>query len=409
MKVAISVQSNYPVDRQVRTKKFAKYLDRDGEDVVIYARNTSFDPARGQADGEDDPVTEHLPYGTVRRFSWGWTPRLATVLRASVPLNPFWFLWLVLQFVRDRPDVVIVDGIRAGIPTALAAKLVGVPVVFDLRENYVGLANSLPSNSRVGSILQHERLVWGMERATIALADQTWVVVEERREQLVEKGISPSRLVVVSNTPDLEEIPDETTETAAVAADGGALTLVYVGVLNEFRGLGTILDAMAELNHESDPHVRFVVAGDGPHKSALEAQAERLGVDEHVRFLGWVDSEAVPQILASADVGVIPHEVSPLTDLTVPNKLFDYMMLGLPVLATAMAPVERIVEEENCGVVLPPATTPSQTADRIRELSESDQRALGENGRRAVEDRYNWSREMERVRASLDSVVRAAR
>lgn len=373
--------------------------------MVVYARNTSFDPAQGQVSDEDDPVTEHFPHATVRRFSWGPNSALTKLVRAPIPLNPFWVLWLVFQFLRDRPDVVITDGIRSGIPTALAAKLLGIPVILDLRENYVGLAKSLPVESRLGSILQHERVVWSIERATIALADDTWVVVEERREQLVAKGISPTKLTVVSNTPDLTEVEDDTSETRPVATEGGALTLVYVGVLNEFRGLDLVLDAMAELDGDGDPHLHFVVAGDGPHKSVLESRTSEHDLDDRVTFLGWVNAEEVPRVIASGDVGVIPHEVNPLTNLTVPNKLFDYMIMGLPILATNTTPVARIVSEENCGVVLPPATTPAQTADRIRELADSDYETLGENGRRAVETRHNWSQEMERVRTSLDRLV----
>jgi glycosyltransferase involved in cell wall biosynthesis len=412
MKTGIAVHDNFPVDRQVRTRRIARTLDEAGNEVVVFARNTRTDPARGQVDDRLRPREERLSYAVVRRFSWLASTPLFGLLAAPVPFNPFWTLWLVLEFRRQGVDVVVAGDIRVAIPAAVAGRLAGAPLVLDLREHYVGLAASLPADGLLDRVAQDPRVVGRIEWASILVADAVWVVVEERRDELVARGVAAEKVRVVSNTPELRESRDglAAADRRATGGAGGEaydwpeFTLVYVGVLNEFRGLDLVIDAVAELDG-SDVDVRLVVAGEGPHREALEDRAERRGVADRVTFLGWLDAERVPAFLAAGDVGVIPHHVTEFTDHTVPNKLFDCMMVGLPVLATNMDPVRRIVEATDCGYVLPPDATPADAANGVRHLAAADVEGLGSNGRSAVSERYNWSRDAERV---LETVRRLA-
>lgn len=399
--VGVVVQNNFPVDREVRTKRIARALDDGGWSVLVFARNTLDDPELGTVADDVRSRTETLSYATVRRFSWLASTRLSGLVLAPVPINPVWILWTLLEFYRRDVDLGISGDLMAGIPTAVAAKALGVPMVIDVRENYVALARTIPADSLFDRIAQHEYAVRSLERVTLRLADEVWVVVDERREQLIEAGVPASKITVVSNTP---ELPAEGVRPAddAGAGDVGfgwqAFTLVYVGVVNEFRGLDLVLDAIAHLVRNGETDVHLAVAGDGPHRTALEARCERLGIENHVTFVGWIDSDRVPAFLEAGDVGVVPHDVTPLTTYTVPNKLFDYMLAGLPVLATDMAPVRRIVTEEDCGVILGRDPSPSEVAAGVRRLRGDDAGDFGVNGRQAVDRRYNWAHDAERVR-----------
>ncbi|MGC8785787.1 MAG: glycosyltransferase, partial [Armatimonadota bacterium] len=91
-----------------------------------------------------------------------------------------------------------------------------------------------------------------------------------------------------------------------------------------------------------------------------------------------------------ACVGIVPHFVNALTQYTMPNKLYDYMAFRKPVLVSDCRPMKRVVESHRCGLVFR-----SQDADDLVEkvlmLRDPDLRArMGANGRRAVEERYNW-------------------
>jgi glycosyltransferase involved in cell wall biosynthesis len=404
MKTAIAIHDNFPVDRQVRTRRITRTLDEAGEEVVVFARNTRTDPARGQVDEQRRPREEQLAHALVKRFSWLASTPLYGLISTPVPFNPFWTLWLALEFRRQGVDVVVAGDIRVAIPAAIAGRLTGAPLVLDLREHYVGLARSLPADDLLNRVAQTPWVVGRIEWISVQVADAVWVVVEERRDQLVAQGVPAEKVRVVSNTPDLGDqqnrlVVDGGEDAGAVDGSTWArqeFTLVYVGVINEFRGLKLVIDALAELDG-TDVDAHFMIAGEGPHRAALEERAQRRGVADQVTFLGWIDSERVPSFLGAGDVGVIPHHVTEFTDHTVPNKLFDCMMVGLPVLTTDMDPVQRIVEAASCGYVLPPNATTADMADGVHQLAAADVEALGANGRAAVVSQYNWSRDAERV------------
>jgi len=88
---------------------------------------------------------------------------------------------------------------------------------------------------------------------------------------------------------------------------------------------------------------------------------------------------------------LIPHRVTAHTNSTIPNKLFEYMLLGKPVLATDMVPVRRLLDETQCGMVYRTHEEGVEALIRLRDMTL--RRRLGENGRRAVLDRYRWDRD----------------
>jgi glycosyltransferase involved in cell wall biosynthesis len=400
--VGFAVETNFPMAVEVRTRRVARSLDRDDHDVTVFARNTATDAETGSA--RSDPPTEDIGYATVRRFSWLFGTPLGALVTLPVPVNPFWVVWLVLECRRRGVDALVVGGIRVSIPGIVAARLLGIPVVVDVRENYPEWARMLPKETLAERIQTNPWLVGLVESLTVRLADEVWVVVEERRDQLLADGAAPATVRVVGNTPDLAESEYADVDPEADRYDWPGFALVYMGWLQELRGLDTLIEALPHVIDRGE-EVYLVLGGEGDHKETLRQLARELEVDDYVVFVGWVEPDRGPEFLASADVGVIPHRVSPFTNTTVPNKLFDYMMVGLPVLATAMRPVERIVEAEACGRIVPPDASPEAVADAIVELKRADLSELAENGRRAVRERYNWSHDAAEALASIERLT----
>ena len=95
--------------------------------------------------------------------------------------------------------------------------------------------------------------------------------------------------------------------------------------------------------------------------------------------------------LTLADILLIPHAKCMQTDLDQPTKLFEYMACGIPVIASNFPEMGAIVEENNCGITVDP-TNIMQISDAIIELLKDPEKEkkMGENGRRAVEEKYNW-------------------
>jgi glycosyltransferase involved in cell wall biosynthesis len=144
------------------------------------------------------------------------------------------------------------------------------------------------------------------------------------------------------------------------------------------------------------------VAGSGKDFQHISSMVERFGLQKEVQLLGWIDHQRLSDVFANADVGLVPHYVCSHWNNTIPNKIFDYMNAGIPVVVSDAIPVRRIVEETGCGLWYPD-TDGAALAQRLVQLEDGAVRErYGKNGYQAVVARYNWQQDS---RVLLDSVA----
>jgi glycosyltransferase involved in cell wall biosynthesis len=391
MKAGIVIQNDYPHDGEVRPRKMAKCLDRAGHRASIISWN-----AGASAKKED------IGYAIVYRFGYFLNSRLYRWLSSPSPVNAFWAAWIASVARREHLDVLIASNIRIAPSTILAAKFLKIPIVLDLQENNPEVVKLRGKTSPMHYITRNSKLISLLERLCIKLSNHTWVVVEERLEDLGRQGIEKGKISIIDNVPDLEAVkvlqdPDLRNET---------FTLIYVGGVARLRGLDLIVESMPYIL-EQDEGVRFLIVGDGDDRSRLEDLVRDLEIEEHVAFVGWVKSKEVPSWIMKGDVGVIPHQVNQFTNTTIPNKLFDYMAVGIPVLATNMKPVRRIIEQEQCGVIIPSNSSHRDVADIILRLKNypEERVRMGTRGRKAVLARYNWDIESKKILSCLEKIM----
>ncbi|HEU5218498.1 MAG TPA: glycosyltransferase, partial [Gemmatimonadales bacterium] len=185
------------------------------------------------------------------------------------------------------------------------------------------------------------------------------------------------------------------------AQSDGTLRLVYLGNVERSRGLHLVIDAMGLLGPTIP--VRLDVFGAGSSLEVDQARARELGLDDRIRFRGRVPYDEVLDCLHEFDVGLIPHHATDHWNYTIQNKFFDYMMAGLPLLVSSMAPAARMVGEIESGLVFRDRD-PNDLAARIRELMEPSIRArMGAAGRAGVEREHHWGRDATRLVASLEA------
>jgi len=190
-----------------------------------------------------------------------------------------------------------------------------------------------------------------------------------------ELGWPPAKLEVIHNGVDPARVrrPRDPALRRELGGDGGFVVLA-VARLHAQKGLGDLLRAAAEL-----PEARFALAGEGPERARLEAEAGRLGVGDRVRFLGR--RADVPELLAAADAFVLPslYEGSPLAVL-------EAMAAGLPLVATAVGGTGELVADGESGLLVPPRDPPALARALRRLLAEPETRErLGAAARRRAE------------------------
>ena len=385
----------YPWD--VRTEKICGTLTRAGHDVHIVARNA----ARRE-------LREALPEGTVHRMRpWRWLSReLDARLAFPAFFSPRWLALLLGTSREVRPDVMIVRDLPLA-PTAIwVGALTGTPVVLDMAENYPAMLETTWRAGRqqlLDIVVRNPMLARGVERYVLARADRILVVVDESEQRLRSLGVGAERIEVVSNTPPLEQAASDS--RVRNRAPGDELELVYLGYLEIPRGIGELIEAVARLR-AADHAVTLTLIGDGRDAGIFRAQARRLGLGEDViRFLGYLPHARALEIVARADVGVVPHQSSEYWNTTIPNKLFDYMAAGLPVIASDVAPTARIIRETGAGQVYR-SGDPSGIVEAVLHLLDPAERLrVGERGRQAIRHRYHWERDAATL---LEAVSRTA-
>ncbi|MCK4305854.1 MAG: glycosyltransferase family 4 protein [Candidatus Eisenbacteria sp.] len=374
--------ADYPWD--VRVEKLLSGFLTHGYEIHLVCRNLARRPSRERVDG----FICHRILG----------PRLGQLLHRALtlpaPANPLWRRVLARAIDATCPDLLLVRDLPLAPLVVAAGRRAGLPVVVDMAENHPAMwrnviaSDPLPLRSW---LLKNPPLARRMERRVACTADAIFVVVEEMRMHLIAKGAPPERVHVVSNTP-----PRRVLERAASdpGRGEGALDLVYVGYITRSRGLQQVLKAMA-LVQDNSVTIRFHIVGTGGYVTALKAQTRELGLESRVVFHGWVQPDKVPALMERCNAGIIPHLKTEHTNTTVPNKLFDYMAVGIPVIVSDADPLHRIVGEEKCGLSFR-SGRPDDLAGLLRRLADPEvRRRFGVHGRTAVRERLHWERDFD--------------
>jgi glycosyltransferase involved in cell wall biosynthesis len=305
---------------------------------------------------------------------------------------------LARRLIGLRPTVLHAHDTNALVPVGLAASRRRIPFVYDAHELWLGRPRRDRSRLYFALSQAWYRLVQRMAipRAAAVLTVSPPIVGNLRRHYRLD------HVHLVPNYPDetgplerrdLRELP------GGEAIDPGRPVVLYLGGLMRGRGIEGLVEAMAKL-----PDAQLVVLGEGPLLGQLRASAATLGA--RVTFLPPVPPAMVNAYTASATLGVSPYVPEGLNNrYSLPNKLFHYMAAGIPVVASNFPQVRAIVQGAGCGVVVD-TTRPGAIARGIGEVlaDPAEAVAMGERGRAAVADRYNWSTAAAVLRSVYDRI-----
>jgi glycosyltransferase involved in cell wall biosynthesis len=305
--------------------------------------------------------------------------------------DPMWAR-AVRDFCRARRiEVIHVHDLPLVKEAVTAGAELGIPVVADLHENYpAGLQVWYENRLKKRTIYDFGR--WSRyEREILGRVDAVIAVVEESRERIVGLGIPRKKVFVVPNTAsrDRERIP---IDPVIVERYKGKFVLSYIGGFAPHRGLDTVIRGMRAVR-DRIPDALLVLVGDrnDSYRRYLERLATQLGCRQSIEMTGWQPFEAIWSYIEASDICLVPHARNPHTDTTIPHKIFQYMSLKKPVIVSDCPPLEHVVDDSGAGVSFV-HDDPDDFARQVIALYEDPERraSMGEAGRRAFLDRYNW-------------------
>jgi glycosyltransferase involved in cell wall biosynthesis len=342
---------------------------------------------------ESDGLTIYRTYAT---------PGYGRDLRSRLANYTTFASWSMVAMMRaTRPDVVVASSppLPAAAAAAAVAKGRRVPFVLEVRDLW-------PDSAVAMGMLQDGPTVQAaarLEAALYAQATRIIALTEGIRDGVLAKGVSPGKVRLVTNGIDLDIVDEAPMVPVDLPPD--PFVAMYVGAHGTYSSLGTVLDA-AELLL-SDPAILFVLVGGGDQKEALLEDAAARGL-HNVRFVDPIPKREVPSWLARADACILPYQDRELFAGALPNKTFDYLASGAPlVVAAPRGELTRLVLDGECGVVVPPED-PGAMANAIAALAADRARAqaLGANGARLVRSDYDRAALAARFVETVESVAR---
>ena len=267
--------------------------------------------------------------------------------------------------------------LTAGIPGIFARWLRGKPFVFEVRDLWPELPKAMGVIKNPVVLFAMSCLEWLSYRS----AHRCIGLAPGIAEGIAKRGVSKDKISAIPNGCDLSifENFDSPWRPEGVRPDD--LMAVFTGTHGMANGLDAALDAAVELKKRGRDDIKLVLIGQGKLKPALKARAQQLGLT-NIIFHDPVDKNTLAGLMASADLGMqLLANVPAFYYGTSPNKFFDYIAAGLPVLNNYPGWLADYIKQERCGFAVPPDNA-AAFADTL-ELAAEDRVELKNMGQRA--------------------------
>jgi glycosyltransferase involved in cell wall biosynthesis len=269
----------------------------------------------------------------------------------------------------------------------LFAKLFGLPVVFDMHENYPEALKAFKKKGILNFLFKNYRAAKLIEKFCLKMSDFIITVVKENSNRLIKQGVDERKIYLVSNTVDINTFNTEPAEESIVDKYQDKIILMYSGYVTPERGLDVVVNGMKYLKEKLN-NVRLLIIGNGISVPILKKLVNELALNNYIEFIEWPGHNKLSSYFEIANICISPQPKNNFWDTTIPHKLFEYMSQSKPILAADSAAIKRIIEETQSGIIYK-SGDPVDFADKVSLIRNSDI-PFGTNGLKAVKAKYNW-------------------
>jgi glycosyltransferase involved in cell wall biosynthesis len=386
-RVAIVVHAIYPGDPRVRRQSDA--LTDAGHEVDVFALRQP-----GEASEETDGAQRIVRLPLNRLFT-GFAGHLAEY--AAFTAMAAWRL--AREHRRRRYELVQVATVPDFLDfAALPEKLAGVPLLLDLHEDMPEFFRDRFTAPLLRPLMP---IVTGVARASAAIADELITVHEPLRQLSIARGVAPERIHVVMNSADQRLFDPARHPRRPFMADG-TLRLIHHSNLQRIYGLDVAIRGLATL----PPNLpwRLDVYGDGPWRASVEDAIAQTGTADRVTLHGRVLIDELPDLLAAADIGLVPSLSEPYLQYSLSTKLLEFAALGVPAVASDLDTFRYHFTDAALRFV--PGGDPAALARAVTELAADPEGtvAMGLEAQRQA-TAYDWEHQKARYLEVVDRLI----
>lgn len=380
----------YPPEKgaaQVRISETAMYLVNRGYKVTVLTTVPNYPSGIIPVEYRGRVIQQEIRDGVHIVRVWSYVSPNKGFLRRILAQLSFACLAPILGW-KDvgHPDVIIVESppLFNAIAGRILARYKHCPFIFTV-------ADIWPESAIQLGVLRNRMLIrlaeW-LEWSTYQRANLVWVVTEGIRNILIQRGLSPERIFLLTNGVDTTRFhPLPRAQARAELGWDDRFTILYVGTHGLTHGLITVLDAAEQIRDSDD--IRFVLVGDGAEKADLVAEAQKRCL-QNVTFLDPLPYDQVPQLLAAADVCLVQTRKVPLFQGMLPVKMYEAMACARPILLAVDGEARRLAEQKAGAAIYVEPENATALVSAIFHLREHPDllETLGQRGRAFVEARF---------------------
>jgi glycosyltransferase involved in cell wall biosynthesis len=276
--------------------------------------------------------------------------------------------------------------LTAGIPGIFARWFRGKPFVFEVRD----LWPELPEKMGIIKNPIILGLMSALEWASYHSAHRCVALSPGIVDGIAKRGVDRSKIAMIPNCCDLEVFSAGAVPWRPEGVLEDDFMAIYTGTHGIANGLDAALDAALELKQRGRDDIKLVLVGEGKLKQQLQKRAQEMQLD-NVIFHSLVSKTRLAGLMAEADMGMqLLANVPAFYYGTSPNKFFDYISAGLPVLNNYPGWLAGIIEENQCGFVVPPNNPKAfATALESAAINRSELRVMSSNARNMAERSFS--------------------
>lgn len=261
--------------------------------------------------------------------------------------------------------------------------------------------------------VKNKKILAGIGRAADHIyrkASHIMVLSDGFKSNLIGKGVPDGKISTIPNWSDPAAPPlqmPNKEDFAQFGLQAGRFYILYAGNLGEMQALEAVIDAYSLMPNE--PDIMLLLLGTGTRKEKLMRRVDERNLADRVRFLGRVSPEEVPAYYALADALIVHIRDSKLFQITIPHKIYEYMLAAKPVIAAIRGDARAEVLRAGVGLACEPQD-PKSIADAILELKRlpaEERAAMGRRGRRFLLDHRTPKVLIDRIEGILEDVQRS--
>jgi len=306
-----------------------------------------------------------------------------------------------------KPDIVFATStpLTAGIPGFFISKFKKIPFAFEVRDLWPEAPIQLGILTNPISI----KFASWLERTLYSKANRIIALSPGMKEYIIKTGVEKDKIIVIPNCSDLDLFSPIIKDYYFKKKFGlkNKFVVSYFGALGDANGLELVLETAKLLSRRGEGAITFILAGDGKRKPSLELFWRENNLD-NVIFIDRIPRKEVPMLVSSSNLCLVIFKNIPILQTNSPNKLFDGLAGGKPILVNFGGWIKELLENHNAGVYVEP-DNPKAMADKLVEMSKKTAwcHEMGKNSRKLAEEKFDRNRLARKLEKNFEEVINA--